>query len=236
MSDQPKRVEVHLPAAHTPVQARCGGTAGVAGFEHPEWLAAHYRCPRMYLRDHRFVGGAQPIGMLHRHHAASGELSGGYHNSVAGRQYRRAHGGGQIDPAVTGPVLARRRLKRSGHARPPGQGPAVVAPGRCCRADTTTARGRGRTRRQDSNGGEDTARQQSPATKHLPSLAHPCVTCRRNAPPCGQGRGCPQRMSRWRLGVRVGRTLTTRPVYERVDFARLSPTRCTRWTVAGGPV
>ena len=76
-------------------------------------------------RGDRLIGGAQPAGVLDRHHPAAGERTGEHHDAVAGRERSRAPGGtARSTPSMSRSVFVGRRC-RTPSAPAAGVGPAA---------------------------------------------------------------------------------------------------------------
>ena len=122
---QQERVDVAAPfAARPPVQARRPARP-VTGGDRSQCGAGGDRRP---LRDQRrdgFVSGAQPVGVLHRHHTATGEHPGEHHGARCGGEHRGARGGGEVDAPVAGAEAVRRLPERHLDRRVRPQRPAV---------------------------------------------------------------------------------------------------------------
>jgi hypothetical protein len=107
-----ERVEVAAPlAAHPPVQA--GRPAGsVAGGDRAQHGPRSDRCPGADGRDHRFVGGPQPVRVLQRDDAAAGEEVGEHHGARRGGDHGAARRRRQVHPAMARAEPVRRLAER----------------------------------------------------------------------------------------------------------------------------
>lgn len=125
---QQERVDVTAPvAACPPVQARRPARP-VTGGDRSQRGARGDRRPLRDQRRHGFVGGPKPVGVLHRHHTATGEHPGEHHGARCGGEHRGARGGGEVDAPVAGAEAVRRLPERHLDRRVRPQRPAV---GRC---------------------------------------------------------------------------------------------------------
>ena len=122
---QEERVDVAAPfAPRPPVQARRPARP-VTGGERSQRGARGDRRPLRDRGRHGFVGGPQPVGVLHRHHTATGEHPGEHHGSRCGSEHRGTRCRGEVDAPVPGAEAVRRLPERHLDRRVRPQRPAV---------------------------------------------------------------------------------------------------------------
>jgi hypothetical protein len=110
--EQQERVEVAAwLAADPPVQAgRAART--VAGCECAQHRPRRDGRPGGDGRDHRLVGGPQPVRVLHGHDSAAREHAGEHHGARGGGEHGRTRRTDEVHPAVARPEAVRRFTER----------------------------------------------------------------------------------------------------------------------------